>query len=180
MIGRTKNASGIRRREERSWPLGRGEEPPLASHLVTPRLLYTHHGIYVGNGRVIHYAGLAYGLLHGSVEETSLERFAHGYGIQVRRDTRCFGRGEVVGRARSRLGENRYRVLTNNCEHFCAWALRDERRSMQVERLRAAGRSLWGVISTRYERIAAAMVQLLEPFASSVRSRLIGGRAAQS
>jgi Lecithin retinol acyltransferase len=130
MIGRTKNASRIRRRDGRSWPLGCGEEPPLGSHLVTPRLLYAHHGIYVGNGRVIHYAGLAHGLRCAPVEETSIERFAQGRGIQVRRDSRCFARCEVVERARSRLGENRYSVLTNNCEHFCAWALRDERRSI--------------------------------------------------
>ena len=30
---------------------------PLGAHLVTPRRGYTHHGIYVGNGIVIHYAG---------------------------------------------------------------------------------------------------------------------------
>jgi hypothetical protein len=179
MVGRTKNASGIRRRDERSWPIGCGEEPPLASHLVTPRLFYTHHGIYVGGGRVIHYAGLACGLRRGPVEETSLERFAHGQGIQVQSDWRCFSRCEVVERARSRLGENRYRVLTNNCEHFCAWALRDERRSMQVERLRAKLLPLWRVIFIRHERIADTIVQLFEPFASSVmtwhaRARGIG------
>ena len=172
MIGRTKNASGIRRRNERSSPLGCGEEPPFASHLVTHRLLYTHHGICVGNGRVIHYAGLAYGLRRRLVEKTSLERFAHGHGIHVRRDARRFGRCEVVGRARSRLGENRYRVLTNNCEHFCAWALRDERRSMQVERFRATACSLWRVISIRYERIADTIVQLLEPFAAGVMTEV--------
>jgi hypothetical protein len=77
------------------------------------------------------------------------------------------------------LGENRYRVLTNNCEHFCAWALRDERRSMQVERLRATLLPLWRVIFIRHERIADTIVQLFEPFASSVmtwhaRARGIG------
>jgi hypothetical protein len=41
-------------------------------------------------------------------------------------------------RARSRLGESRYRLLTNNCEHFCSWALRDE-----CERLRALQRMVW-------------------------------------
>ena len=41
----------------------------------------------------------------------------------------------MIERARSRLGENRFRILTNNCEHFCAWVLRDERYSHQVERL---------------------------------------------
>lgn len=29
---------------------------PLGAHLVSPRKRYRHHGIYVGNGRVIHYA----------------------------------------------------------------------------------------------------------------------------
>src|SRR5262245_34096622 len=118
--------------------LQRGEEPPLASHLVTPRAFYTHHGIYAGNGRVIHYSGLAYGLRGGAVEDVPLERFAHGHGIQVQPEEHCFDAGAVVDRARSRLGERSYRLLTNNCEHFCAWALRDESRSPQVERLLSA------------------------------------------
>jgi len=41
----------------------------------------------------------------------------------------------VVARARSRLGENRYRLTTNNCEHFCEWCLSGESRSEQVERI---------------------------------------------
>jgi hypothetical protein len=40
---------------------------------------------------------------------------------------------EVVRRARMRLGENRYNVLTNNCEHFCEWRVRGEHRSYQVD-----------------------------------------------
>jgi hypothetical protein len=28
-------------------------------------------------------------------------------------------------------------MLSNNCEHFCEWCLRDEQRSYQVERLLA-------------------------------------------
>ncbi len=34
---------------------------------------------------------------------------------------------------RARLSERRYRILMNNCEHCCSWALRDECRSRQVE-----------------------------------------------
>ncbi len=118
------------------------DEPPLAAHLVTARILYTHHGIYVGGGCVIHYAGLAYGLRRGPVERVSLERFANGRPVRIRPDARRFDRREVVARARSRLGECRYRILTNNCEHFCTWALRDECDSRQVERLRAAPHAL--------------------------------------
>ena len=32
-----------------------GEEPPLGAHLVTRRVGFTHHGIYAGDGKVIHY-----------------------------------------------------------------------------------------------------------------------------
>ena len=157
MNWRTDNARSIHSSEnvclERDSLLQSDEEPPLASHLITPRALYTHHGIYVGNGRVIHYAGLASGWGRGPVEDVSLERFAHGHGIRIRTDLRCFDPNAVVERARSRLGECSYRILTNNCEHFCAWALRGENRSLQVERLRAAPRVLCHTMWTHCQRI---------------------------
>ena len=133
--------------------LGPGEEPALASHLVSPRALYTHHGIYIGNGRVIHYAGLAGGLWRAPVEVIPLEHFARGRAIRIRCDRRVFDRGEVVERARSRLGEHCYRILTNNCEHFCAWALRGENRSSQVERLLRLPRFAYVALRGRLQRI---------------------------
>jgi hypothetical protein len=68
------------------------------------------------------------------VEEVSLEYFARGRGIRVRHDRPRFVRREVVARARWRLGERNYRILTNNCKHFCEWCLNGARRSSQVER----------------------------------------------
>ena len=115
--------------------LAAGEEPPLAAHLTSRRGIYRHHGIYVGNGRVIHYAGLARGLRPGPVEEVSLEQFARGRQVCVRTDPARFDRAEVVRRARRRLGEAQYRLLTNNCEHFCQWCLCGDSRSDQVARL---------------------------------------------
>ncbi|MBP4061169.1 lecithin retinol acyltransferase family protein [Aeromonas sp. Prich7-2] len=38
---------------------------PIGAHLVTPRTGYDHHGIYVGNGKVVHYAGFARGFNTG-------------------------------------------------------------------------------------------------------------------
>ena len=109
-------------------------EPPLGAHVVTQRRGYTHHGIYVGSGQVVHYAGLARGLRRGPVEEISISRFAARHGLRViAAAPQKFDAPEVVRRARSRLGENRYRLLTNNCEHFCEWCLRGERRSYQIE-----------------------------------------------
>ena len=109
-------------------------EAPLAAHIVTPRRGYTHHGIYVGEGRVVQYGGLSWGLRRGPIEEASLSQFAQGRPIAVRLvGPYWFDRNEVVRRARRRLGEDRYNVLTNNCEHFCEWCVRGEHRSYQVE-----------------------------------------------
>ncbi|KAA1010733.1 lecithin retinol acyltransferase family protein [Paraburkholderia panacisoli] len=106
---------------------------PIGAHLVTQRPGYEHHGIYVGNGRVVHYAGFAGSAHRGPVEEVELSRFAAGHPLSVR-STPCarYVGEEAVRRARSRLGENHYRLLTNNCEHFCAWCLLGESRSEQV------------------------------------------------
>lgn len=116
--------------------LATNEEPPLGSHLVTPRLGFAHHGIYVGGDRVIHYGVLAYQLHRGPVEEVTLASFAQGRAVWIRfRSGVTFTPQEVIRRARSRVGEDRYRLLSNNCEHFCEWCLRDEQRSYQIERL---------------------------------------------
>jgi hypothetical protein len=116
------------------WQLVTDREPALGSHLVTPRRGYLHHGIYVGDGKVVHYAGLARGLRRGPVEEVSLARFTRGQPAWVRSSSAPdFDCREVIRRALSRLGEDCYRLLTNNCEHFCEWCLRGEPRSFQVE-----------------------------------------------
>jgi hypothetical protein len=117
--------------------LARCEEPPLGAHLVTPRFGFVHHGIYVGAGNVIHSGGISDFIPGGPVEEVPLSRFSRGRRIWVRSGKLPrFSRQEVVARARSRTGEDRYRLLSNNCEHFCEWCLHGEHRSYQVERLR--------------------------------------------
>jgi hypothetical protein len=106
----------------------------LAAHIVTPRRGYLHHGIYVGNGKVVHYAGLGRAVHREPVEEISLTDFTGGRAFWVKSDTPPrFDPREVIRRARSRIGEDCYRLLTNNCEHFCEWCLRGEHRSYQVE-----------------------------------------------
>jgi hypothetical protein len=79
-------------------------------------------------------------LRRGPVEVVSLEYFAHGRGIRVQHDRPRFDRREVVARARSRLRERSYRILTNNCEHFCEWCVHGRNRSLQIEEWRARPR----------------------------------------
>jgi hypothetical protein len=113
---------------------GLGHEPPIGAHLTASRRGYSHHGIYLGGGRVMHYAGLSGGLWQcGPVEEVSLPRFGSGHVIRIVEHTApAYSPEEIVRRARSRLGENDYRLLTNNCEHFCNWCVNGISRSAQV------------------------------------------------
>jgi hypothetical protein len=116
--------------------LERNEEPPLGAHLVTPRFGYLHHGIHVGAGVVVHYGAFANRWQRGPVEAVSLPRFAHGHPVWIRpAGPQGLQRDEIVRRAMSRLGEDRYRLFTNNCEHFTEWCVRGEHRSGQIERL---------------------------------------------
>ena len=102
------------------------------SHLVSSRLGYTHHGIYVGNGEVVHY------LLDEGVTLSDLEEFSRGNAVRVRTHPGApYSGEECARRALSRLGEDEYNLVFNNCEHFATWCATGEQRSPQVER--AAG-----------------------------------------
>src|SRR5262249_53699920 len=92
---------------------------PLGAHVVSPRRWYVHHGIYVGNGEVVHYQGLSSSLRRGPIAKVSLAVFGQGHPVrQQSNDDAVYTGTEVVERACSRLGEDAYDVLRNNCEHF--------------------------------------------------------------
>jgi len=119
----------------RSSRLGWNQELALGTHLATSRRGYNHHGIYVGDGMVVHYAGLSRFLHSGPVEEVTMGIFSMGRPVRVighREST--YSPEEIVRRARSRLGESQYHVLRNNCEHFCNWCISGCSCSKQVER----------------------------------------------
>ena len=116
---------------------------PLGAHVVTPRRWYTHHGIYVGAGQVVHYEGLSSSLRRGRVAKVSLAVFAHGHPVRMHDESNVAYSGiEVVTRACSRLGEDAYDLLRNNCEHLCSWCLIGAARSPQVERLLSSSRAI--------------------------------------
>jgi len=113
---------------------------------------YTHHGLGVGDGYVIHYSGLADDLtLVGEVEEVTLEEFSQGKEIHVKQHhTRKYDVEESILRASLRMGEEQYHILYNNCEHFVQWCISGRHKSDQSTRgkiLYSAGmgaRALWG------------------------------------
>jgi Lecithin retinol acyltransferase len=148
-------------------------EPPLGAHMVTPRLGYTHHGIYAGQGRIVQYGGLSRGLRRGPVEEVSLVEFCQGHPIRVRLEESCWrDPTAVVRRARLRLGENRYHPLRNNCEHFCEWCVRGEHRSYQVEELVGRCVRMWHQL---IETAGRALLRRRQVAANSCADRGVEG-----
>ena len=80
--------------------------------------VYQHHGIDCGDGTVIHYRKPS-----EVIERTSLAVFSRGNSILVKEYIKgfCFVPDVVVSRAKSRLHEQQYNLLFNNCEHFATW-----------------------------------------------------------
>lgn len=131
-------------------------ELPLGCWLVTPRRGYLHHGVYAGKGLVVHYAGLSRSWRRGPVEVVSLSEFSLGENLWVRWTPAAPHAGPpAVRRALSRLGEDAYRILTNNCEHFCAWCVEGDSRSLQVERWLTWPRSFVRATVTRIAQLFA-------------------------
>ncbi|MGF1590811.1 MAG: lecithin retinol acyltransferase family protein [Pleurocapsa sp.] len=117
--------------------------------------LYKHYGIDCGDGTVIHYRKPS-----EIIERTSYAEFARGNPVYVAEYSNGFGYipDVVVERAKSRVGENDYNLLFNNCEHFTSWCKTGISDSKQV-------RNYLPVISK------LDISQLYEPIKQAVKSR---------
>src|SRR5262249_34859274 len=150
------------------------EELLPGSRLIVRRRAYFHHGIYVGNGRVIHYAGW-FRRTRGLVEEVTLEEFTEGHPYHLGRMPPDRRAGEdIVRRARSRLGERRYHLLRNNCEHFCNWCQLGECRSEQVEALMKPALVLTGIFQVLCRELVAGLLRWRGGIPKTARSFLFG------
>lgn len=86
----------------------------VGDHIKVGRGIYTHHGIYVGNDMVIHYAD-------GYVHKATLDDFTQGLAITKVLSGKTYSVSEIIRRAESRLYESSYDLIFNNCEHFARW-----------------------------------------------------------
>lgn len=104
-----------------------------ADHIFCHRVGYTHHGIDFGDGTVIHYTGEPGQKTNAVIRRTPIDRFTNGCVLLIRRYASCDPPDMVIERARSRLGENKYHLTFNNCEHFAVWCKTGQARSEQVK-----------------------------------------------
>lgn len=95
------------------------------------RGLYDHHAIDCGDGTAIEYSRI------DGVRRLDLDEFRKGNPLFVKKYRDSYPPDVVVQRAESRLGEKKYNVLTNNCEHFVAWCKTGQKNSEQIRDLAA-------------------------------------------
>lgn len=117
------------------------KESDYGKHIYVERLMgkglvrYTHHGIYIGNGNVIHYSGEGERSERmGNVEKVSLENFkrdkvARKY--QYEEKVKVKEPEKTIERAKSLIGMGRYNLAIRNCEHFAHWCATGKWRSSQ-------------------------------------------------
>jgi len=107
--------------------------------------LYKHHGIDLGDGHVIHFSGEPLNSKTPIVEKVAMEEFLKDGELEVVRyssNKKPFSAEETIQRAEKRLGEGRYNLLCNNCEHFASWCKNGKARSTQVTKLLWAAGSI--------------------------------------
>ncbi len=100
-----------------------------ADHLQVPRRhgLFNHHGIDLGDGTVAHY-------LEGrEILRSPVSEFSQGEVVSVMDHADASPAAVTLRRAMSRLGEQNYNLLFNNCEHFATWCKTGRHRSGQVD-----------------------------------------------
>lgn len=92
----------------------------MADHIFCNRSVYSHHGLYDGNGMVYEYGG-PNGDMNGIISHVTLEKFANGDNIVKRQYVSELEPQQIIDKAKSRLGENNYNLWDNNCENFVVW-----------------------------------------------------------
>ena len=86
-----------------------------------------HHGIDLGDGTVAHY-------LEGKeIRRSTIKEFSYRETITTVNHHTISSKSLTLKRAISRIGEKRYNLLFNNCEHFANWCKTGFHRSGQME-----------------------------------------------
>jgi Lecithin retinol acyltransferase len=148
----------------------------LGTELIVDELAYRHHGTYLGEGGRIRHP-------HGLIETVPLRSFVGKRRLHAgRRPAELLHGDASVRRARSRLGERRYAIVSNNCERFCSWCQVGESRSKQVDRLllriRAVRCAVCSILPRRCGSYLKRGLRLVLPSKSIAAKRLLRFSAA--
>lgn len=107
--------------------MARGDQIYVYREFLNMDGVYEHHGIDCGDGTVIHYRKPS-----ETIERTSLRTFSKGKPVYIRSYPVRYIPETTIQRGESRLGERKYNLLFNNCEHFATWCVTGVSDSRQI------------------------------------------------
>jgi len=110
--------------------MARGDRIYVYREFINLEGAYRHYGIDCGDDTVIHYRKPS-----ETIERTTISTFARGNQVHLQIEDEVqfsFLPDIVVHRAESRLGERKYNLLFNNCEHFASWCKTGISESKQI------------------------------------------------
>jgi hypothetical protein len=96
------------------------------------RLLYSHHGIYAGEGIVIHFKGVEKEKKDPVIRKTEIEKFLKGGKLKRRDYKKRLPHAETLRIAKEHLSKRGYSLAFNNCEHFATYCAIGKKRSKQI------------------------------------------------
>lgn len=113
--------------------MAKGDQIYVWRSLAGLQGVYEHHGIDCGDRTVIHYSKRGE---TPTIRRTDWVTFvgdsARPGQIHIKPYSTCYIPSTVVQRAESRLGEQQYNLVFNNCEHFATWCKTGVNRSAQI------------------------------------------------
>jgi hypothetical protein len=130
------------------------EDLKYGDHIYVSRkgLFYSHHGIYAGNGTVIHFRGTVKEKKDPVVIKTDIEGFLKGGKLKRRNYKKRLLHAETLRIARDHVSKKGYSLAFNNCEHFATYCATGKKRSVQVRNV------VGGIIGATFA-VAAAFIR---------------------
>ena len=130
------------------------EDLEYGDHIFVRRrgLLYSHHGIYAGEGTVIHFKGEDKEKKDPAVILTEIDKFLCGGKLRKRHYKRCLPKDDALRNAKDHLSKKGYSLAFNNCEHFATYCATGKKKSIQVRRV-------LGSVSGIAVAVAGAVIQ---------------------
>lgn len=121
------------------------ETPPKkGDHIRVSRGVYTHHGLYFSDDEIIHFTGAEndniWNWKENKVITSTLQDFLRDGVLEVRGYTEkeegfLFSPEEIYQNALESLGNRKYNLFFNNCEHFANTCSLGKHSSKQIRRL---------------------------------------------
>ena len=112
------------------------EDLKHGDHIYVKRKgFYSHHGIYVGEGTVIHYKGAEKEKKDPVIRKTDMGEFLNGGKLKRRDYKKRLTPYETLRIAREHLSNDGYSLAFNNCEHFATYCATGKKKSRQIRKV---------------------------------------------